>query len=57
MYLSFIHMQAEASYGERVPYVVVYGEPGSRLVDQVCDPPRYLSYSFVSYHIFSHNTA
>jgi hypothetical protein len=25
-------------YGERVPFVVVYGEPGARLVDQVISP-------------------
>ncbi|GFH23880.1 DNA polymerase [Haematococcus lacustris] len=30
--------RAEPRYAERVPYVVVYGEPGSRLVDQVVAP-------------------
>eukprot|EP00271_Cylindrocystis_brebissonii_P007773 TRINITY_DN21469_c0_g2_i1.p1 TRINITY_DN21469_c0_g2~~TRINITY_DN21469_c0_g2_i1.p1 ORF type:complete len:1040 (-),score=209.68 TRINITY_DN21469_c0_g2_i1:154-3132(-) len=30
--------RAEPRYGERVPYVVVYGEPGARLVDLVVDP-------------------
>jgi DNA polymerase zeta len=28
----------EPKYGERVPYVVVYGEPGARLVDLVVPP-------------------
>lgn len=30
--------RAEPRFGERVPYVVVYGEPGSRLVDLVVSP-------------------
>lgn len=30
--------RAEPHYGERVPYVVVYGEPGARLMDMVVDP-------------------
>ncbi|KAJ4753536.1 DNA polymerase [Rhynchospora pubera] len=30
--------RAEPQYGERVPYVVVHGEPGARLVDMVIDP-------------------
>ena len=30
--------RAEPQYAERVPYVVVYGQPGSRLVDLVVDP-------------------
>eukprot|EP00897_Mesotaenium_endlicherianum_P009916 jgi/Mesen1/8953/ME000056S08359 len=30
--------RAEPRYGERVPYVVVHGEPGARLVDLVVDP-------------------
>ncbi|GFR46655.1 hypothetical protein Agub_g8266, partial [Astrephomene gubernaculifera] len=30
--------RAEPRYGERVPYVVVYGEPGARLVDVVVSP-------------------
>uniref|UniRef100_A0A0E0QCI4 DNA polymerase zeta catalytic subunit n=1 Tax=Oryza rufipogon TaxID=4529 RepID=A0A0E0QCI4_ORYRU len=30
--------RAEARYGERVPYVVIHGEPGARLVDMVIDP-------------------
>ncbi|MQM19565.1 hypothetical protein Taro_052570 [Colocasia esculenta] len=30
--------RSEPRYGERVPYVVVHGEPGARLVDMVVDP-------------------
>ncbi|XP_022897924.1 DNA polymerase zeta catalytic subunit isoform X3 [Olea europaea var. sylvestris] len=30
--------RAEPRYAERVPYVVVHGEPGARLVDMVVDP-------------------
>ncbi|KAI0510395.1 hypothetical protein KFK09_010996 [Dendrobium nobile] len=30
--------RAEPHYGERVPYVVVHGEPGSRLMDMVVNP-------------------
>ncbi|ERN16936.1 hypothetical protein AMTR_s00057p00185570 [Amborella trichopoda] len=30
--------RAEPHYGERVPYVVVHGEPGARLIDLVVDP-------------------
>ncbi|KAK3127981.1 hypothetical protein QOZ80_7AG0580980 [Eleusine coracana subsp. coracana] len=30
--------RAEPRYGERVPYVVIHGEPGARLVDMVIDP-------------------
>ena len=33
--------RAEPRFGERVPYVVVYGEPGARLYDMVV-PPRAL---------------
>ncbi|KAJ9131444.1 hypothetical protein P3X46_035102 [Hevea brasiliensis] len=29
---------AEPRYAERVPYVVIHGEPGARLVDMVVDP-------------------
>lgn len=29
---------ARHRFGERIPYVVVHGEPGSRLVDLVVDP-------------------
>lgn len=30
--------RSEPLYGERVPYIVVHGEPGARLVDMVVDP-------------------
>ncbi|GFY91942.1 recovery protein 3 [Actinidia rufa] len=30
--------RAEPRYAERIPYVVVHGEPGSRLIDMVVDP-------------------
>ncbi|KAJ0256178.1 DNA polymerase zeta catalytic subunit [Hirschfeldia incana] len=30
--------RTEPRYGERVPYVVIHGEPGARLVDMVVDP-------------------
>lgn len=30
--------RAEPRYGDRIPYVVVHGEPGARLVDMVVDP-------------------
>ncbi|KAK9829480.1 hypothetical protein WJX72_006119 [[Myrmecia] bisecta] len=30
--------RAEPRFGERVPYIVVYGEPGARLVDMVVSP-------------------
>ncbi|XP_048236258.1 DNA polymerase zeta catalytic subunit isoform X2 [Ricinus communis] len=30
--------RAEPRYAERVPYVVIHGEPGARLVDMVVDP-------------------
>ncbi|XAR52606.1 DNA-directed DNA polymerase [Bertholletia excelsa] len=35
--------RAEPRYAERVPYVVVHGEPGSRLVDMVVDPLELLA--------------
>lgn len=35
--------RAEPRYGERVPYVVVMGEPNSRLVDLVISPELYIS--------------
>jgi hypothetical protein len=34
--------RAEPLYGERVPYVVVEGEPGSRLADLVVSPQEFL---------------
>uniref|UniRef100_A0A1D1Y8K7 DNA polymerase zeta catalytic subunit n=1 Tax=Anthurium amnicola TaxID=1678845 RepID=A0A1D1Y8K7_9ARAE len=30
--------RSEPRYGERIPYVVIHGEPGARLVDMVIDP-------------------
>lgn len=30
--------RAEPRYAERIPYVVIHGEPGARLVDMVVDP-------------------
>jgi DNA polymerase zeta len=35
--------RAEPRYGERVPYVVVHGEPGARLSDVVVDPHTMLA--------------
>ncbi|KAL3516081.1 hypothetical protein ACH5RR_022983 [Cinchona calisaya] len=35
--------RAEPRYAERVPYVVVHGEPGARLVDMVVDPMELLA--------------
>lgn len=37
--------RAEPRQGERVPYVVVCGEPGARLVDMVSDPHTLLESS------------
>ncbi|KAF9914040.1 DNA polymerase zeta [Lobosporangium transversale] len=34
--------RAEPQYGERIPYVVVYGSPGARLTDQVVEPKELL---------------
>ncbi|KAG0330369.1 DNA polymerase zeta [Dissophora globulifera] len=34
--------RAEPQHGERVPYVVVYGDPGARLTDQVIEPKELL---------------
>ncbi|KAI1320530.1 DNA polymerase zeta [Mortierella claussenii] len=34
--------RAEPQHGERVPYVVVYGDPGARLTDQVVEPRELL---------------
>ncbi|KAK3811816.1 MAG: hypothetical protein J3Q66DRAFT_286513, partial [Benniella sp.] len=34
--------RSEPQYGERVPYVVVYGDPGARLTDQVIEPKELL---------------
>ncbi|XP_031485155.1 DNA polymerase zeta catalytic subunit isoform X3 [Nymphaea colorata] len=30
--------RAEPRYGDRIPYIVVHGEPGARLIDLVVDP-------------------
>ncbi|GLT50443.1 hypothetical protein SLA2020_239300 [Shorea laevis] len=35
--------RAEPRYAERVPYVVIHGEPGARLVDMVVDPLELLT--------------
>ncbi|KAL1622191.1 DNA polymerase zeta [Diplodia seriata] len=35
--------RAEPQYGERLPYVVVTGAPGARLVDRCVDPERLLA--------------
>ncbi|PON37843.1 DNA polymerase zeta catalytic subunit [Trema orientale] len=35
--------RAEPRYGDRVPYVVIHGEPGARLVDMVVDPLELLA--------------
>ena len=35
--------RAEPRYGERVPYVVVYGEPNARLIDLVITPHQLLT--------------
>jgi DNA polymerase zeta len=34
--------RAEPQYGERVPYVVTAGPPGSRLIDRVVSPEEML---------------
>ncbi|KAF9430485.1 DNA polymerase zeta [Podila epigama] len=34
--------RAQPQYGERVPYVVVHGDPGARLTDQVVEPKELL---------------
>ncbi|KAG0296197.1 DNA polymerase zeta [Linnemannia gamsii] len=34
--------RSEPQYGERVPYVVVYGDPSARLTDQVVEPKELL---------------
>ncbi|KAH1071525.1 hypothetical protein GYH30_008183 [Glycine max] len=35
--------RAEPRYAERIPYVVIHGEPGARLVDMVVDPLEVLA--------------
>ncbi|KAJ6694315.1 hypothetical protein OIU85_005038 [Salix viminalis] len=34
----FVFRKGKPCYAERVPYVVIHGEPGARLVDMVVDP-------------------
>ncbi|KAF8640582.1 hypothetical protein AX17_000244 [Amanita inopinata Kibby_2008] len=36
---------SEPQYGERVPYVIIKGPPGSRLVDRAMDPLEFLQHS------------
>ena len=43
--------RAEARYGERVRYVVVYGGPRSRLVDLVVPPEQLLQDPCVSFSV------
>ncbi|KAJ1380912.1 Ribonuclease H-like superfamily [Sesbania bispinosa] len=38
-----IDPRAEPRYAERIPYVVIHGEPGARLVDMVVDPLEVLA--------------
>jgi DNA polymerase zeta len=38
-----IDRRAEPRYAERIPYVVIHGEPGARLVDMVVDPLEVLA--------------
>nr|GEV53159.1 DNA polymerase zeta catalytic subunit isoform X1 [Tanacetum cinerariifolium] len=38
-----IDPRAEPRYAERIPYVVVHGEPGARLADMVVDPMELLA--------------
>ncbi|KAK4595861.1 hypothetical protein RGQ29_014087 [Quercus rubra] len=35
--------RAEPRYAERIPYVVIHGEPGARLIDMVVDPLELLA--------------
>jgi DNA polymerase zeta len=35
--------RAEPRYAERIPYVVIHGEPGARLIDMVVDPMELLA--------------
>jgi DNA polymerase zeta len=44
-------------YGERVPYVIARGKPGSRLVDRAVDPREFLDNRLVcSCRLASHST-
>ncbi|XP_017436159.1 DNA polymerase zeta catalytic subunit isoform X5 [Vigna angularis] len=38
-----VDRRAEPRYAERIPYVVIHGEPGARLVDMVVDPLEVLA--------------
>ncbi|GAU38552.1 hypothetical protein TSUD_320240 [Trifolium subterraneum] len=38
-----VNRRAEPRYAERIPYVVIHGEPGARLVDMVVDPLEVLA--------------
>ncbi|GAU11517.1 hypothetical protein TSUD_345070 [Trifolium subterraneum] len=38
-----VDCRAEPRYAERIPYVVIHGEPGARLVDMVVDPLEVLA--------------
>ncbi|KAL3678075.1 hypothetical protein R1sor_021031 [Riccia sorocarpa] len=42
--------RAEPRYAERIPYVVVHGEPGARLVDMVVDPLTLVSQPSLRLH-------
>jgi len=53
---------AEPPYGERVPYVIVQGPPGSRLVDRALDPlelldNRYLCSLITAHHYSIHHSS
>ncbi|KAI5067558.1 hypothetical protein GOP47_0018086 [Adiantum capillus-veneris] len=45
-----IDPRAEPHYGERIPYVVVHGEPCARLVDMVVDPHELVNTSSFRLH-------
>jgi len=40
---ALVDPNAEAQYGERVPYVITLGPPGSKLVDRAMDPWEFLN--------------
>lgn len=40
---------AEPQYGERVPYVIIRGEPGSRLVDRAVPPEELLRDKYAAF--------
>lgn len=43
---------AEPQYGDRVPYVIMRGEPGSRLVDRAVSPEELLKDRYVGFMPF-----